>query len=106
MPLHARYRHDDEEGSSSEEESEEYASGSEEASGSYEEEEDGSHSGSYVDEGKEHSSQTSDGAAFVVRTSKKEIMIPLPIVGHWLKKGWGWYYKQSKMKRMFRIPGM
>ena len=47
-----------------------------------------------------------DGAAFVMRTSKKEIMIPLPIVGHWLKKGWGWYYKQSKMKRMFRIPGM
>ncbi len=47
-----------------------------------------------------------DGAAFVVRTSKKEIMIPLPIVGHWLKKGWGWYYKQSKMKRMFRISGM
>lgn len=47
-----------------------------------------------------------DGAAFVMRTSKKEFMIPLPIVGHWLKKGWGWYYKQSKMKRMFRIPGM
>ncbi|MDX1828613.1 MAG: FAD-dependent oxidoreductase [Lutibacter sp.] len=47
-----------------------------------------------------------DGAALVMRTSKKEIMIPLPIVGHWLKKGWGWYYKQSKMKRMFRIPGM
>jgi sulfide:quinone oxidoreductase len=47
-----------------------------------------------------------DGAAFVIRTAKKEIMIPLPIVGHWLKKGWGWYFKQSKMKRMFRIPGM
>ncbi|WP_456460594.1 NAD(P)/FAD-dependent oxidoreductase [Lutibacter sp.] len=47
-----------------------------------------------------------DGAAFVMRTAKKEIMIPLPIVGHWLKKGWGWYYKQHKMKRMFRIPGM
>jgi len=47
-----------------------------------------------------------DGAALVIRTSKKEIMIPLPVVGHWLKKGWGWYYKQSKMKRMFRIPGM
>lgn len=47
-----------------------------------------------------------DGAALVMRTSKKEIMIPLPIIGHWLKKGWGWYYKQSKMKRMFRIPGM
>lgn len=47
-----------------------------------------------------------DGAAFIIRTPKKEIMIPLPIVGHWMKKGWGWYYKQSKMKRMFRIPGM
>ena len=47
-----------------------------------------------------------DGAAFVVRTPKKEMMIPMPIVGHWLKKGWGWYYKKSKMKRMFRIPGM
>jgi sulfide:quinone oxidoreductase len=47
-----------------------------------------------------------DGAAFVMRTSKKEFMLPLPIVGHWLKKGWGWYYKNSKMKRMFRIPGM
>jgi sulfide:quinone oxidoreductase len=49
---------------------------------------------------------TGDGAAFVIRTRKKEIMIPLPIVGHWLKKGWGWYYRQTKMKRMFRIPGM
>ncbi len=47
-----------------------------------------------------------DGAAFVMRTAKKEIIIPLPIVGHWLKKAWGWYYKKSKMKRMFRIPGM
>lgn len=49
---------------------------------------------------------TGDGAALVFRNSKKEIMIPLPIVGHWLKKGWGWYFKQTKMKRMFRIPGM
>ncbi len=47
-----------------------------------------------------------DGAAFVIRTRKKEFLLPMPIVGHWLKKGWGWYYKQSKMKRMFRIPGM
>lgn len=47
-----------------------------------------------------------DGAAFVMRTSKKDFMIPMPIFGHWLKKGWGWYYKNSKLKRMFRIPGM
>lgn len=49
---------------------------------------------------------TGDGAALVFRDSKKEIMIPLPIIGHWLKKAWGWYFKQTKMKRMFRIPGM
>ncbi len=47
-----------------------------------------------------------DGAAFVLRTSKKEFMLAMPVVGHWLKKGWGWYYKKTKMKRMFRIPGM
>lgn len=47
-----------------------------------------------------------DGAAFVMRTETKELMIPLPVVGHWMKKAWGWYYKNTKMKRMFRIPGM
>jgi len=49
---------------------------------------------------------TGDGAAVVFRNAKKEIMIPLPLVGHWLKKAWGWYFKQTKLKRMFRIPGM
>jgi sulfide:quinone oxidoreductase len=47
-----------------------------------------------------------DGAAFIARTRKKELMIMLPIVGHWLKKAWGFYYKNSKMKRIPRIPGM
>ena len=47
-----------------------------------------------------------DGAAWVSRTVKKETMLMLPIVGHWLKKGWGFYYKNSKMKRIPRIPGM
>jgi len=46
-----------------------------------------------------------DGAAIVSRTSKKEMMVMLPIIGHWLKKGWGFYYKNSKMKRIPRIPG-
>lgn len=41
-----------------------------------------------------------DGAAFVMRTATKEWMIPMPIVGHWLKKAWGWYYKNSKLKRI------
>lgn len=47
-----------------------------------------------------------NGAAWVSRTAKKETMIMLPIIGHWLKKGWGLYFKNSKMKRMPRIPGM
>lgn len=47
-----------------------------------------------------------DGAAFVSRTTKKEIMVMLPVVGHWLKKAWGFYYKNSKLKRIPRIPGM
>ncbi|MEA2029579.1 MAG: FAD-dependent oxidoreductase [Campylobacterota bacterium] len=47
-----------------------------------------------------------DGAAFVYRSDKKALMIPLPIIGHWMKKGWGWYYRNSKLKRIFRLPGM
>jgi len=49
---------------------------------------------------------TGDGAALVMRNHKKEFMLPLPIVGHWLKKGWGFYYKNSKLKKIPRIPGM
>jgi sulfide:quinone oxidoreductase len=47
-----------------------------------------------------------NGAAFVHRDAKKEQMIPLPIVGHWMKKGWGAYYKLSKRKVVPRLPGM
>lgn len=47
-----------------------------------------------------------DGAAFVYRKNEKSMMIPMPIIGHWMKKGWGFYYKNSKMGRIPRIPGM
>ena len=47
-----------------------------------------------------------NGAAFVYRDNKRAIMIPLPIIGHWMKKGWGWYYKNSKFNKIPRIPGM
>ncbi len=47
-----------------------------------------------------------DGAAFVYRDNKGGKMIPMPIVGHWLKKGWGWYCKNSKLGRIPRVPGM
>ncbi len=47
-----------------------------------------------------------DGAAFVYRNHKGGKMIPMPIIGHWMKKGWGWYCKNSKLGKIPRIPGM
>lgn len=49
---------------------------------------------------------TGDGAAYVYRDSKKEFIIPMPVVGHWMKKGWGLYQKWTKTGKMFRLPGM
>lgn len=40
---------------------------------------------------------TGNGAAFVFRNHRKAFIIPLPIVGHWLKRGWGSYAKMSKI---------
>lgn len=47
-----------------------------------------------------------NGAGFVYRDDKTAKLIPMPIVGHWMKIGWGWYYKLSKMGYIPRIPGM
>jgi sulfide:quinone oxidoreductase len=47
-----------------------------------------------------------NGAAYVHRDSLTERVIPLPVVGHWLKKGWGTYFKLSKKKMVPRLPGM
>jgi len=47
-----------------------------------------------------------DGAAFIYRDEKRAFMLPMPIVGHWLKKGWGLYCRYSKLGKMPRIPGM
>jgi len=49
---------------------------------------------------------TGDGAAFVYRSKKGGKMIPMPFVGHWMKRGWGWYCKNSKLGKIPRIPGM
>jgi sulfide:quinone oxidoreductase len=49
---------------------------------------------------------TGNGAAFVYRDDKGGKMIPMPIVGHWMKKAWGWYCRNSKLGRIPRIPGM
>lgn len=44
-----------------------------------------------------------NGAAFVYRDSKKEIMIPMPIVGHWMKQAWGIYSKWTKLGLLPKI---
>ena len=47
-----------------------------------------------------------DGAAFVYRDDKRGLMIPMPLVGHWLKKAWGLYCKYSKLEKIPRLPGL
>ena len=47
-----------------------------------------------------------NGAAYVHRDDATERMVPLPVVGHWLKKGWGAYFKLSKKRVVPRLPGM
>lgn len=40
---------------------------------------------------------TGNGAAFVFRNSKRSFVIPMPVVGHWMKRGWGTYSKITKV---------
>lgn len=49
---------------------------------------------------------TGDGAAFVYRDDKRSFMLPMPLIGHWLKKAWGFYCRYSKLGKIPRIPGM
>ncbi len=49
---------------------------------------------------------TGDGAGFVFRNTKKAFMLPMPKLGHWMKKGWGWYCRNTKLGKIPRIPGM
>ncbi|QSZ42874.1 sulfide:quinone reductase [Sulfurimonas aquatica] len=49
---------------------------------------------------------TGNGAALFYRDDKKAYMIPMPIFGHWIKKGWGNYCRLSKLGKMPRIKGM
>ncbi|WP_345988892.1 FAD-dependent oxidoreductase [Sulfurimonas sp. HSL1-2] len=49
---------------------------------------------------------TGTGAGFVFRDDKKAFMMPMPVLGHWMKKGWGWYCRNSKLGRIPRLPGL
>ena len=47
-----------------------------------------------------------NGATFVYRNNKKEILITMPVFGHWVKQAWGIYSKMTKVGKFPRIPGM
>ena len=47
-----------------------------------------------------------NGAGFVYRNDTKALLIPMSIIGHWMKIAWGWYYKWTKMRFIPRIPGL
>jgi sulfide:quinone oxidoreductase len=49
---------------------------------------------------------TGNGAAFVFRNAEKAFMIPMPILGHLLKKGWGSYARLTKLGKIPRLPGL
>jgi sulfide:quinone oxidoreductase len=49
---------------------------------------------------------TGDGAAFVFRNGTRAFMIPMPVVGHWLKYGWGLYSRLTKTGPFPRLPGL
>jgi sulfide:quinone oxidoreductase len=49
---------------------------------------------------------TGTGAGFVFRDDKKAFMMPMPVLGHWMKKGWGWYCRHTKLGKIPRLPGL
>jgi len=49
---------------------------------------------------------TGDGAAFVYRDDKRAFMIPMPFIGHWLKKVWGVYTRWTKLGKFPKLPGL
>ncbi len=49
---------------------------------------------------------TGSGAAMVYRGRTRNVVIPLPVVGHWMKQGWGQYARLTKLGRIRRLPGL
>ena len=47
-----------------------------------------------------------NGAAFVYRDDRRGLVIPMPYLGHGIKKGWLHYFRLSKLNRIPRLPGM
>jgi sulfide:quinone oxidoreductase len=45
-------------------------------------------------------------AGFIYRDTKRAFFMPMPVVGHWVKRGWGQYFKLRKLGKVPRLPGM
>jgi sulfide:quinone oxidoreductase len=46
-----------------------------------------------------------NGAALIYRDDHRGWVLTLPIIGHWLKKAWGIYFRLSKLKWIPRLSG-
>lgn len=65
------------------------------------------HSRSYVD----HVSivcvmDMGNEAGFIYRDARRAFFLPMPVVGHWVKRSWGRYFRLSKLGKVPRLPGM
>ncbi|ACG75248.1 FAD-dependent pyridine nucleotide-disulphide oxidoreductase [Anaeromyxobacter sp. K] len=49
---------------------------------------------------------TGTGGALVYRDDRTERLVPLPVVGHWMKKAWGRYFKAERRGVVPRVLGM
>ncbi len=49
---------------------------------------------------------TGNGGMMVARTGTREVVLPLPVVGNWMKRGWGLYARAVKEHHIPRLPGM
>jgi len=54
--------------------------------------------GGFLDDG--------SGAAFLYKTDSRCIIVPLPILGHWIKKGWALYWKLSRLNKIPTIMNL
>lgn len=49
---------------------------------------------------------TGNGAAWIQRDARSSKIIPMPVIGHWLKKAWASYWKLSRRGKLPRLPGV
>lgn len=47
-----------------------------------------------------------DGAAFVYRGRTRNYVMPLPVIGHGMKQGWGACARLTKLARFPQLPGL